>query len=118
MLPLDRLRPRGAVGQQRARRWLPSPDKAAYGKSLRLPLSPRPGRRVRKQPLLGMERALLKGYAATDTDQWEPQQRPELQRWQAAFGTLDGGHPRAQVVSSPRCVPRATTTSRRRRMEL
>ena len=94
--------PRGAVGQQRARRWPAQPDKVRLRQEPAFYLVSRALDDVRKQPLLGMERALLKGYAATDTDQWEPQQRPELQRWQAAFGTLDGGHPRVQVVSSPK----------------
>lgn len=101
VLPLDRLRLAVLSDSNERADGLPSPDKAAYGKSL-LYLVSRALDDVRKQPLLGMERALLKGYAATDTDQWEPQQRPELQRWQAAFGTLDGGHPRVQVVSSPK----------------
>lgn len=101
VLPLDRLQLAVLSDSNERADGLPSPSVDIYGKSL-LYLVSRALDDVRKQPLLGMERALLKGYAGTETDQWEPKTLPELQRWQAAFGALDGGHPRVQVVSSPK----------------
>lgn len=101
VMPLDRLRLAVLADSNERADGLPSPSVDIYGKSL-LYLVSRALDDVRKQPLLGMERALLKGYASTPTDQWEPRLLPELQRWQAAFGALDGGHPRVQLVSSPK----------------
>lgn len=70
---------------------LPTPALQAYGKSL-LYLVSRALDDERKQPLLGMERALLPEYASKKSEQWA---REELQfvrawqrRWPAAAGTV------------------------------
>lgn len=62
---------------------LPTPALPAYGKSLLYMVS-RALDDVRKQPLLGMERAQLPQYA-TDADQWDASQLPEVAAWQAAW---------------------------------
>ena len=65
---------------------LPDPDKPVYGKSL-LYLVSRALDDVRKQPLLGMERALLPAFA-TDADQWDAGALAAVQQWQNAWGPL------------------------------
>ncbi|MEG1040905.1 MAG: C1 family peptidase [Pseudomonas sp.] len=60
---------------------LPSPGVPAYGKSL-LYLVSRALEDVRKQPLLGMARALQPAFA-NDKDQWDASSLPSVQQWQA-----------------------------------
>jgi len=64
---------------------LPTPDFPAYGKSL-LYLVSRALEDVRKQPLLGMARALDAKYA-NDKDQWDASTLPAIQRWLANWPT-------------------------------
>jgi hypothetical protein len=54
-----------------------------YGKSL-LCLVSRALDDERKMPLLGFERAVVRGWER-DSDQWAASQLPSVQRWQAAF---------------------------------
>jgi hypothetical protein len=54
-----------------------------YGKSL-LYLVSRALDDERKMPLLGFERAVVRGWER-DSDQWAASQLPSVQRWQAAF---------------------------------
>ena len=64
---------------------LPTPDFPAYGKSL-LYLVSRALEDVRKQPLLGMARA-LDPHFANDKDQWEASALPAIQQWLANWPT-------------------------------
>jgi len=67
---------------------LPSPNMALYGKSLLYFVS-RALDDVRKMPLLGFERAALRGYEDND-DSWDEDELPELQAWLDAFrGTVN-----------------------------
>ena len=67
---------------------LPSPQLPAYGKSL-LYLVSRALDDARKQPLLGMARALDPAYAS-DADQWQRDELPTLARWQAHWPPTSG----------------------------
>jgi hypothetical protein len=62
---------------------LPAPALPAYGKSL-LYLVSRALDDVRKQPLLGLERALLPEFK-TDADQWAQAELGAIQAWQKAW---------------------------------
>lgn len=73
---------------------LPTPDKAAYGKSL-LYLVSRALEDVRKMPLLGLERAHDPAYAR-DTDQWAEGELESIKAWQAAWPREN-----LRVVSDP-----------------
>ncbi|MEB6587646.1 C1 family peptidase [Pseudomonas asiatica] len=64
---------------------LPTPSLPAYGKSL-LYLVSRALEDVRKQPLLGMARALDPLYA-NDKDQWDASTLHAVQKWQANWPT-------------------------------
>ena len=67
---------------------LPSPQQPAYGKSL-LYLVSRALDDVRKQPLLGMERAHDAHYLADD-DQWHESELAALAHWQARWPPAAG----------------------------
>jgi hypothetical protein len=77
---------------------LPTPGLPAYGKSL-LYLVSRSLEDVRKQPLLGMERALRPKYA-NDGDQWADSELAEVKKWQKAWPGTQGG-PLFNPVSEP-----------------
>jgi hypothetical protein len=79
---------------------LPSASKPLYGKSL-LYLVSRALDDVRKQPLLGMERSLLAANAQ-DSEQWNAGRLAGVQQWQAAWGTVDAGDPRAYPIKAPK----------------
>lgn len=67
---------------------LPSPKVELYGKSLLYFVS-RALDDVRKMPLLGFERAALRGYEEND-DSWDAEELPQLQAWLQAFkGTVN-----------------------------
>ncbi|MCW2271120.1 Papain family cysteine protease [compost metagenome] len=76
---------------------LPTPEFAAYGKSL-LYLVSRALEDVRKQPLLGMARALDKRFA-NDKDQWDASTLPAVQQWLANWPTKPD---RLRIWQSPR----------------
>lgn len=78
---------------------LPTPRLAAYGKSL-LYLVSRALDDKRKMPLLGMERALMAGYA-NDSDQWEADELGFVQTWQARWKPLAGNGALARPVATP-----------------
>ena len=83
---------------------LPSPAVPAYGKSL-LYLVSRALEDVRKQPLLGLQRALQPAYAQ-DSDQWDRGQLAQVQAWQAAWpGTANAGLLR--TVTDPQIITTA-----------
>lgn len=75
---------------------LPSPSAALYGKSL-LYLVSRALEDVRKQPLLGMERALLPAFA-NDAEQWNAASLAAIRAWQHQW-QMTPGH--LNVVSTP-----------------
>ena len=98
-----------------ARRWFArSPDSKSLRQSL-LYLCLPPGRRL-QATVARHGRALLKGIPPPTPTSGSPNSAPELQRLtKLPFSTLDGGH-RAVGVETVPGAPRATTTSRRRRM--
>jgi len=77
---------------------LPTPALPAYGKSL-LYLVSRALDDVRKQPLLGMQRALTKAYRDDDM-QWDAGELPEVQAWQKRWPAGD----LLRVVTLPQVV--------------
>jgi hypothetical protein len=81
---------------------LPGPDLPVYGKSL-LYLVSRALDDVRKQPLLGMERALDAAYAA-DAEQWDAGALSAVQAWQRRGPCLapPAGANAARVVRAPK----------------
>lgn len=84
---------------------LPKPDLPVYGKSL-LYLVSRALDDVRRMPLLGMERALLPGYAAAGsreaTDQWDAEEIPFVTQWLATWKPNAGGNRRLTIVAEHR----------------
>lgn len=81
VLPLDQLWLDVLRDEDEKADGLPTPGFAAYGKSL-LYLVSRALEDVRKQPLLGMARALDKKFA-TDQDQWDAGTLADVQQWLA-----------------------------------
>ena len=79
---------------------LPSESKPVYGKSL-LYLVSRALDDVRKQPLLGMERALLPDFAK-DKEQWDSSGMAAMQQWQAAWNPLAAQHGLLHKVETPK----------------
>ena len=79
---------------------LPSESKPVYGKSL-LYLVSRALDDVRKQPLLGMERALLPDFAK-DKEQWDRSGMAAMQQWQAAWNPLAAQHGLLHKVETPK----------------
>ena len=78
---------------------LPSPQVAAYGKSL-LYLVSRALDDRRKMPLLGMERALDPRYAKDD-DQWAAEELPTIKDWLAKWQPASGQTVLGVPVASP-----------------
>lgn len=79
---------------------LPSPGKPVYGKSL-LYLVSRALDDRRKQPLLGMERALLPKYA-NDADQWDELGLDSVRQWQKVWLPLADQHGLAHTIIPPK----------------
>ncbi len=79
---------------------LPTASVAIYGKSL-LYLVSRALDDIRKQPLLGMERALLPNYAR-DEEQWEKSKLPGMQQWQKTWGPLATKHKLMHTITTPK----------------
>ncbi|MNE62241.1 hypothetical protein D3C80_1575110 [compost metagenome] len=81
VLPLDQLWLDVLRDEDEKADGLPTPGFAAYGKSL-LYLVSRALEDVRKQPLLGMARALDESFA-TNQDQWDAGSLADVQQWLA-----------------------------------
>ncbi|MDR7335578.1 C1 family peptidase [Roseateles asaccharophilus] len=80
VLPLDRLRLHVLTDANECADGLPSAERDIYGKSL-LYLVSRALDDVRKQPLLGMERALVKPLAHWPVDQWADAAQADIKAW-------------------------------------
>lgn len=100
VLPLDKLHLYHLADGNEKNDGLPSPSKPVYGKSL-LYLVSRALDDVRKQPLLGMERALLPAYAR-DADQWDAGQLATVQQWQKAWNPLASKLGLAHAITTPK----------------
>ncbi|MDN3918715.1 C1 family peptidase [Roseateles violae] len=99
-LPLERLHLyQLSDGNERAD-GLPKPSLPIYGKSL-LYLVSRALDDLRKQPLLGMERALLPAYAR-DAEQWAASALPAVQQWQKAWGPLAAKNALSHTITTPK----------------
>lgn len=103
LLPLDKLHLYQLSDANEKNDGLPSPAKPIYGKSL-LYLVSRALDDVRKQPLLGMERALLPAYAkdAEGAEQWDAQSLASVRTWQKAWGPLAKQHGLAHTIATPK----------------
>lgn len=100
VLPLDRLHLYHLSDGNEKGDALPSTSTPIYGKSL-LYLVSRALDDIRKQPLLGMERALLPAFAK-DEEQWEKKMLPGVQQWQKAWGPLAAKNGLLHTVTTPK----------------
>ena len=100
VLPLDKLHLYHLSDRYEKDDGLPSSNVPLYGKSL-LYLVSRALDDIRKQPLLGMERALLPAYAG-DTEQWESSMLPGIQQWQKAWNPLAAKNKLMHTITTPK----------------
>lgn len=100
VLPLDQLHLYHLSDGNEKDDGLPTCGNPVYGKSL-LYLVSRALDDIRKQPLLGMERALLPAYAK-DEDQWEATMLPSVQQWQKAWGPLAAKNGLMHTITTPK----------------
>jgi hypothetical protein len=100
VLPLERLQLYQLSDGNEKSDGLPKPSAPQYGKSL-LYLVSRALDDIRKQPLLGMERALLPAYAR-DAEQWAAGALPGVQQWQKAWGPLAAQHALLHTITTPK----------------
>ena len=100
VLPLDKLHLYHLSDVNEKGDGLPSAAKPVYGKSL-LYLVSRALDDIRKQPLLGMERALLPAFAK-DEEQWEKTALASVQLWQKTWGPLATKNSLLHTVTTPK----------------
>ena len=100
VLPLDKLHLYHLSDGNERSDGLPLCGNAIYGKSL-LYLVSRALDDIRKQPLLGMERALLPAFAK-DEDQWETTMLPGIRQWQKAWGPLAAKNSLLHTITTPK----------------
>jgi len=100
VLPLDQLHLYHLSDRNEKNDGLPTARNPVYGKSL-LYLVARSLDDIRKQPLLGMERALLPAFAK-DEEQWEKTMLPGVQQWQKTWGPLAAKNGLLHTITTPK----------------